>query len=98
MQSLPQPDAVFIGGGVTADRLLELCWSALRPGGRLVVNAVTIESEQIVLQYQRLYGGDLIRISIQRAEAIGSFLSWKPLIPVTQWKAIKWVDPMLRPQ
>lgn len=89
LQDLPQPDAIFIGGGATADRLLELCWSALRPGGRLVVNAVTIESEQIVLQSQRLYGGDLIRISIQRTDAIGSFLGWKPLIPVTQWKAVK---------
>ncbi len=89
LQDLPQPDAIFIGGGATADRLLELCWSALRPGGRLVVNAVTIESEQIVLQSQRLYGGDLIRIGIQRADAIGSFLGWKPLIPVTQWKSVK---------
>ncbi len=89
LQDLPQPDAIFIGGGVTVDRLLDFCWRALRPGGRLVVNAVTIESEQMILQYQRLYGGDLIRIGIQRAEAIGSFLGWKPLIPVTQWKAIK---------
>ncbi len=89
LQELPQPNAIFIGGGVTADRLLDVCWNALRPGGRLVVNAVTIESEQIVLQYHRLYGGDLIRIGIQRVDAIGTFLGWKPLIPVTQWKAIK---------
>jgi precorrin-6Y C5,15-methyltransferase (decarboxylating) len=89
LQALPQPDAIFIGGGATADRLVDVCWNALRPGGRLVINAVTIESEQIVLHYHRLYGGDLIRIGIQRAEAIGTFLGWKPLIPVTQWKAIK---------
>ena len=89
LQDLPQPDAIFIGGGVTVDRLLDLCWGALRPGGRLVVNAVTIESERIVLQYQQLYGGDLIRIGVQRAEAIGSFLGWKPLISVTQWKVVK---------
>jgi len=89
LQDLPQPDAIFIGGGATADRLLDVCWNALRPGGRLVVNAVTIESEQIVLHYHGLYGGDLIRIGIQRADAIGTFLGWKPLIPVTQWKAIK---------
>ena len=89
LQDLPQPDAIFIGGGVTIDRLLEVCWTALRPGGRLVVNAVTIESEQIVLQSQQLYGGDLVRIGIQRVAPIGSFSGWKPLIPVTQWKAIK---------
>ncbi len=89
LQELPQPDAIFVGGGATADRLLDICWNALRPGGRLVVNAVTIESEQIVLHYHGLYGGDLIRIGIQRAAAIGTFLGWKPLIPVTQWKAIK---------
>jgi len=89
LANLPQPDAIFIGGGVTAEALLETCWNALGEGGRLVVNAVTVESELTVLQWHSLHGGELIRIGIQRTGAIGSFLGWKPLAPITQWVAVK---------
>ena len=89
LANLPQPDAIFIGGGVTAAALLETCWNALGEGGRLVVNAVTVESEFKVLQWHSLHGGELIRIGIQRVGAIGSFLGWKPLAPVTQWAVVK---------
>ena len=84
LTSLPTPDAIFIGGGVTAEGLLDTCWNALRPGGRLVVNAVTIESELQLLKWHQLVGGELTRIAIQRTKPIGSFLGWEPLIPVTQ--------------
>ena len=87
--NLPQPDAIFIGGGVTAEAVLETCWNALGEGGRLVVNAVTVESELKVLQWHSLHGGELIRIGIQRVGAIGSFQGWKPLAPVTQWAVVK---------
>ncbi len=89
LANLPQPDAIFIGGGVTAESVLETCWNALGEGGRLVVNAVTIESELKVLQWHDLHGGELIRIGIQRVGAIGSFQGWKPLAPVTQWAVVK---------
>lgn len=89
LANLPQPDAILIGGGVTAEALLETCWNALGEGGRLVVNAVTIESELKVLQWHSLHGGELIRIGIQRVGAIGSFQGWKPLAPVTQWAVVK---------
>jgi precorrin-6B C5,15-methyltransferase / cobalt-precorrin-6B C5,C15-methyltransferase len=89
LANLPQPDAIFIGGGVTAEAVLETCWNALGENGRLVVNAVTIESELKVLQWHSLYGGELIRIGIQRIGAIGSFQGWKPLAPVTQWAVVK---------
>ena len=89
LTNLPQPDAIFIGGGVTAESLLESCWNALGEGGRLVVNAVTVESELKVLQWHSLHGGELIRIGIQRVGAIGSFQGWKPLAPVTQWAVVK---------
>ena len=89
LANLPQPDAIFIGGGVTAEAVLETCWNALGEGGRLVVNAVTIESELKVLQWHSLHGGELIRIGIQRVGAIGSFQGWKPLAPVTQWAVVK---------
>jgi precorrin-6Y C5,15-methyltransferase (decarboxylating) len=87
--NLPQPNAIFIGGGVTGESVLETCWNALGEGGRLVVNAVTIESELKVLQWHDRYGGELIRIGIQRVGAIGSFQGWKPLAPVTQWAVVK---------
>lgn len=89
LANLPQPNAIFIGGGVTVEALLETCWNALNEGGRLVVNAVTIESELTVLQWHSLHGGELIRIGIQRVGAIGSFQGWKPLAPVTQWAVVK---------
>ncbi|MGB5959872.1 MAG: precorrin-6y C5,15-methyltransferase (decarboxylating) subunit CbiE [Coleofasciculaceae cyanobacterium] len=89
LKNLPQPDAIFIGGGVTNDNLFETCWKALPSGSRLVINAVTLESEQKVLQWHSQYGGSLIRISIERTKAIGSFLGWKPLSPVTQWVIVK---------
>lgn len=89
LANLPQPDAIFIGGGVTAEAVLETCWNALGEGGRLVVNAVTIESEFKVLEWHSLHGGELIRIGIQRVGAIGSFQGWKPFAPVTQWAVVK---------
>ncbi|CAN1208973.1 precorrin-6y C5,15-methyltransferase (decarboxylating) subunit CbiE [Tumidithrix helvetica PCC 7403] len=89
LDGLPQPDVIFIGGGATVAGLFETCWDALHVGGRLVVNAVTLESEQKVLQWHHQHGGELIRIGIQRTEAIGSFLSWKPSAPITQWIVTK---------
>lgn len=89
LKDLPQPDAVFIGGGLTVPDLLETCWQALAPGGRLVANAVTVESEQKLLQWQSQWGGELIRIAIQRTEPIGKFLGWKAMAPVTQWTVVK---------
>jgi precorrin-6B C5,15-methyltransferase / cobalt-precorrin-6B C5,C15-methyltransferase len=89
LHDLPTPDAIFIGGGVTAPGLLDTCWTALRSGGRLVANAVTVESELQLLQWHQQVGGELTRIAIQRTQNIGIFLGWKPLIPVTQLVVVK---------
>jgi precorrin-6Y C5,15-methyltransferase (decarboxylating) len=89
LQDLPQPDTIFIGGGLTTPNLLETCWSVLPARGRLVANAVTVESEQKLLQWQGKVGGELTRIAISRAEPVGKFLGWKAMVPVTQWVAIK---------
>ena len=89
LQDLPPPDAVFIGGGLTTGNLLATCWQALRAGGRLVANAVTVESEQTLLQWHGQCGGELTRIAIQRAAPIGKFVGWKAMVPVTQWAAVK---------
>ncbi|MBW4464229.1 MAG: precorrin-6y C5,15-methyltransferase (decarboxylating) subunit CbiE [Pegethrix bostrychoides GSE-TBD4-15B] len=89
LQGLAMPDAIFIGGGLTTEYLLEICWPALRPGGRLVANAVTVETEQILFAAQQRLGGSLTRLAVQRAEPIGKFLGWKAMAPITQWTVIK---------
>jgi precorrin-6Y C5,15-methyltransferase (decarboxylating) len=85
LAGLPTPDAIFVGGGVTGDGVLEACWSALRPGGRLVANAVTLDSEAVLAEWHGSVGGTLTRIEISRATPIGGFTGWRPMMPVTQW-------------
>ncbi len=88
LEGLPAPDAIFIGGGLSR-KTFEVAWEALRPLGRLVANAVTLESEAILVALQKRHGGDLIKITINRAEDLGKMSGWKPLRPVTQWSLIK---------
>ncbi|MDQ1744033.1 MAG: precorrin-6B C5,15-methyltransferase / cobalt-precorrin-6B C5,C15-methyltransferase, partial [Pseudonocardiales bacterium] len=85
LAGLPAPDAVFVGGGVSLPGVLEACESALAPGGRLVANGVTLESEAVLADWYRRLGGRLVRISVQRAEPVGGFTGWRPAMPVTQW-------------
>ncbi|SDK94315.1 precorrin-6y C5,15-methyltransferase (decarboxylating) subunit CbiE [Nonomuraea jiangxiensis] len=89
LDGLPAPDAVFVGGGATVPGLLERCWSALRPGGRLVVNAVTLESEGVVGQWYGRLGGDLVRLAVQRASPVGGFTGWRAAMPVTVWSVTR---------
>ncbi|MGJ0121181.1 precorrin-6y C5,15-methyltransferase (decarboxylating) subunit CbiE [Williamsia sp. MIQD14] len=89
LHDAPRPDAVFVGGGVTVPGMIETCWDALAPGSRLVVNAVTLESEMLVLDRQRSLGGDLRRIHLDHAAALGTMTTWRPILPVTQWSAVK---------
>ena len=89
LDGLEAPDAVFVGGGTSNDGLLEACWSALKPGGRLVANAVTLEGETALLAWQKAQGGALTRIAISRAEPVGPFRGWRPMMPVTQYAATK---------
>jgi precorrin-6Y C5,15-methyltransferase (decarboxylating) len=87
LEGLAQPDAVFIGGGATI--VLDAAVRALRAGGRLVVNAVTAETEALLLQRQATLGGELTRIAIARLEPVGHRQGWRPALPVTQWVWIK---------
>jgi precorrin-6B C5,15-methyltransferase / cobalt-precorrin-6B C5,C15-methyltransferase len=89
LTNLPPPDAVFIGGGLTVPGVFETSWAALRSGGRLVANGVTIETEQRIFELHQQYGGDINRIAIQRAEPVGKFLGWKAMAGVTQWLVVK---------
>ncbi|MBF6209964.1 precorrin-6y C5,15-methyltransferase (decarboxylating) subunit CbiE [Nocardia puris] len=85
----PAPDAIFLGGGVTQPGVLETCWAQLRHGGRLVANAVTAESEALLVSSAARYGGDLRKFQIYRAEPLGGFTAWRPQLPVAQWSAVK---------
>jgi len=89
LAGLESPDAIFIGGGITTPGLVERCWAALPSGGRLVANVVTVEGESCVARHRGELGGSLTRIAISRAEPVGSLLGWRPLMPVTQWAAVK---------
>ncbi len=85
---LPAPDAVFIGGGLS-EEVFAAAWEALKPLGRLVANAVTLESEAMLAGLQAAHGGELVKLSVARAEEIGGMRGWKPLRPVTQWSLVK---------
>jgi precorrin-6Y C5,15-methyltransferase (decarboxylating) len=82
---LPAPDAIFVGGGVSRPGVLDACLGALRPGGRLVADAVTIEAEAVLTARHAELGGELTRIGIERAQPIGSFTGWTPARTITQW-------------
>jgi precorrin-6Y C5,15-methyltransferase (decarboxylating) len=89
LEGLALPDAVFIGGGAAGAGLIEACWQALSSGGRLVANVVTLEGEAALLSWQAEHGGTLTRLVISRAEPVGGFTGWRPLMPVTQLAAVK---------
>lgn len=86
---LERPDAIFIGGGLTTERIVERCWEALLPGGRLVANTVTLESEAVLLASFSSLGGSLTRLSIDRADPVGAMTGWRPAMTVTQWVITK---------
>lgn len=89
LPGLPRPDAVFVGGGVTAPGLLEHCWDALHPGGRLVAAAVTFESERVLSDWARHRGGELTRLGVETADRIGTFTGWHPARPVVHLECVK---------
>ena len=82
---LPRPDAIFVGGGAGDPSVLDAVIAALAPGGRLVVNAVSLETEALLIGRRKALGGDLVRLSVERAEAVGTLTGWRPALPVTQW-------------
>jgi precorrin-6B C5,15-methyltransferase / cobalt-precorrin-6B C5,C15-methyltransferase len=89
LQGLPTPDAVFVGGGASRDGVLDAAWQALPPGGRLVVNAVTLETEAILIARQARHGGVLLRLAVERAGPVGGRTGWRAAMPVVQWSVTK---------
>lgn len=88
LAGLEAPDAVFIGGGLS-DEVFAAAWDALRPLGRLVSNAVTLESESQLIALHRAHGGDLVRLQTHVASPVGGMTGWRPSMPVTQWSLVK---------
>lgn len=86
---LETPDAIFVGGGASEAGLLEKCWAALRPGGMLVANAVTLQSEAVLIAARDIYDGELARISVAHASPVGKFDAWRTAMPVTMLTARK---------
>ncbi|HVK30769.1 MAG TPA: precorrin-6y C5,15-methyltransferase (decarboxylating) subunit CbiE [Nocardioides sp.] len=86
LADLPQPNAVFVGGGATAPGLLDLCRERLAPGGRLVAHGVTLETEQLLVAALHTHGGELTRLSVEHVTPLGGrFTGWTPARAVTQW-------------
>jgi len=85
----PSPDAVFVGGGLGDPGVFEAGWSALKPGGRLVINVVTLEGELHLVDLQEKYGGDLVRMEVSHLGYIGNLRALKPRMAVLQWRGTK---------
>lgn len=88
---LPQPDAIFIGGGGTEPGVMDAALARLKPGGRIIANAVTTAMEAVLLALQARVGGTLIRLDIARMVPVGTMFAWRPAMPVTQWA---WTKPI----
>ncbi|AOW94629.1 precorrin-6Y methyltransferase [Rhodococcus sp. WMMA185] len=86
------PDAIFIGGGLARNGLVDECWNRLGPGGRLVANAVTIETEMLLLQCVSKFGGQIRKLQMYRGEPLGGFTAWRPQLPVVQWSVTKQLE------
>ncbi|WP_338331892.1 precorrin-6y C5,15-methyltransferase (decarboxylating) subunit CbiE [Acetobacter sp. LMG 32666] len=89
LHGLETPDAIFVGGGASRAGVLEQAWAALRPGGRMVVNAVVVETESRLVQALREWGGRMTRLSVARLDEVGGFHAFRPAMTVTQWVASK---------
>ncbi|WP_223502816.1 precorrin-6y C5,15-methyltransferase (decarboxylating) subunit CbiE [Pseudomonas sp. BF-R-24] len=83
LTGLERPDAIFIGGGVTREGVLDTCWAELKPGGRLIANAVTMQSEMTLMAWREQHGGELTRIHIAQAQPLGDFDTWRQALPIT---------------
>jgi precorrin-6Y C5,15-methyltransferase (decarboxylating) len=93
LADLPAPDAVFVGGGAGRPGVLEAAVAALAPGGRLVVHGVTLETEALLADWHAKLGGELTRIRVETAAAIGRFTGWTPGRAITQWSLVVGGDP-----
>lgn len=86
---LPPPDVIFFGGGLRTLSVLEAAWSILPAGGRLVANAVAVETEQLLIEAWQRYGGSLTRLTAERLDSVGDLHAFRPAMKILQWVAMK---------
>jgi len=86
---LAAPEAIFIGGGASAAGVVEAAYEKLKPGGRLVVNAVTLETQAAAVAWRARFGGELARIEVAHAEPLGRYSGWRSAAPIVQWRLTK---------
>ena len=89
LSGLAPPAAIFIGGGLTAPGVLDACWDALKPGGRLVANGVTLQTEAALVAFRAHHGGDLTRLQVAQAQPLGAFDTWRAALPITLLEVVK---------
>ncbi len=89
LEGLDRPHAIFVGGGATEEGLIDACWDALLPGGRLVVHGVTLETESVLAHRYAVLGGELTRLHVEHAAPIGTFTGWTPSRAIMQWAVTK---------
>jgi len=87
LSNILTPDAIFIGGGLS-EALLQNLVEKMPAGTRLVANAVTLESEALLVQWQSNRGGDLLRIELSNIARMGGKRGWKAAYPLVQWSVI----------
>ncbi|MCA3560290.1 MAG: precorrin-6y C5,15-methyltransferase (decarboxylating) subunit CbiE [Aestuariivirga sp.] len=85
----PSPDAIFIGGAIWLPGVFDGAWSALRPGGTLVANAVTLEGETHLYDLHEKFGGDIVRMEVSSLTSVGRLRALRPRMAVTQWRTRK---------
>ena len=88
LSELDRPDAVFIGGGFSAESF-EKIWKIIPGGTRLVVNGVTIETDRLIVDCAENFGGQLLRFEYSQPKQIGGKSSWKASYPITQWVVVR---------
>jgi precorrin-6Y C5,15-methyltransferase (decarboxylating) len=91
LTGLPPPDAIFIGGGLSDPAVFDGAWRALKPGGRLVANAVSLATEARLIELFQRHGGELVRLDVARAGRVGGskVFVWRPAAPIVQWRVTK---------
>ncbi|WP_126425493.1 precorrin-6y C5,15-methyltransferase (decarboxylating) subunit CbiE [Brevibacillus marinus] len=82
LEQFPDPDAIFIGGsGGELAELIRVCCRRLKPGGRIVLNAATIET---LYQALAAFAASGFATSITQAQLARS----KPILELTRFEAL----------
>ncbi len=92
LDEMPDPDAVFVGGsGGSLREILSIAAVRLRPAGRIVVNAITLDTlhETVSVCRELPLAHEAILVSIARSKPLLDMMSFEALNPVyivTAWR------------